>query len=295
MNYCPKCGRPLADGEVCGCSAQQSQGAPYPQSMPDQQYGNPQMNSNPQQYSTPQMNGMGQPAPPQYPEGYNYNPYNQPEPPKKKGLPTGCIIALVIGVLVTLLVTAILAAILVPAMVGYTKKSKKASANTVAKQITNAAQTALVEIDEMDAWGDLPGSFILCSDEAYDFNTDGQDTTTIRAKMRSYFNELDNCNYFIVVENYQCVYVASEDKNDKKSVIGTWPAASSMEVRRYSGTYDDEDCTLNDLYVDAVTNLPIYDYQYDDEYDWDDDNDGWNYDYDDDGWYYDGDEYEYDD
>ena len=293
MNYCPKCGRPLADGEVCGCSAQQSQGAPYPQSMPDQQYGNPQMNSNPQQYGTPQMNGMGQPAPPQYPEGYNYNPYNQPEPPKKKGLPTGCIIALVIGVLVTLVVTAVLAAILVPAMIGYTKKSKHASANNVAKQINNAANTALVELDEQGKLEEYPGNFVVCSDPDYDFNTDDNDTTVIRENMKKYFAELDECNYFIVVENYQCVYVASEDKDE--NIIGTYPPSSTMELRRYTGNYADEDCTLNDLYVDAVTNLPIYDYQYEDEDDWDDDNDGWNYDYDDDGWYYDGDEYEYDD
>ncbi|MBP0973151.1 MAG: hypothetical protein J5851_04520 [Oscillospiraceae bacterium] len=291
MNYCPKCGRPLADGEVCGCSAQQSQGAPYPQSMPDQQYGNPQMNSNPQQYGTPQMNGMGQPAPPQYPEGYNYNPYNQPEPPKKKGLPTGCIIALVIGIFSTLVVVAVLAAILVPAMIGYTKKSKHASANNVAKQINNAANTALVELDAQDKLKEYPSNFIVCSDPDYDFNTDESDTTVIRENMKKYFAELDECNYFIVVENYQCVYVASEDKDE--NIIGTYPPSSTMEPKRYTGNYADEDCTLNDLYVDAVTNLPIYDYQYED--DWDDDNDGWNYDYDDDGWYYDGDEYEYDD
>ncbi|MCR4645847.1 MAG: hypothetical protein K5695_10650 [Oscillospiraceae bacterium] len=274
MNYCPRCGRALNDGENCNCAAQQ--GVPYPQQTaqqpaPGQQYGYPQQE---------------QPAPPEYPQGYNYNPYNQPqEPPKKKGLPTGCIIALVIGILFTLVVTAVLAAILVPAMIGYTKKSKHASANSVAKQINNAANTALTELDEEEKLGEFPRSFVVCSDPNYDFNTDGNDTSEIRSIMQKYFPEMEECNYFFVVENYQCVYVASEDKAEH--IIGTYPPSSSMEPKCYSGGYADEDSTLNDLYNEAVTDLPIYDYQYEED-DWDNDDD-WDYDYDEDGWYYDDD------
>ena len=202
MNICPRCGRELADGEICNCAAQNSQNIPYPQQSAPGQV-NLQKDSD--QPVSPQY---GQPAPPQYPQGYNFNPQQQ-EQPKKKGLPTGCIIALVIGVVITLLVTAVLAAILVPAMIGYTKKSNLAKSNVKAKTIYNAAQTALVELDEEGELEALGRNFIICSEEGSDFNVEG-DASDLHSRVEQYMASDEDgkeWDYFFVVEDYQCVYV----------------------------------------------------------------------------------------
>jgi type IV pilus assembly protein PilA len=56
-----------------------------------------------------------------------------------------------IELIVVIAIIGVLAAILVPSMLGYVKKSKIQGANSTASSIYKAMNSALTELDEMDA------------------------------------------------------------------------------------------------------------------------------------------------
>ena len=244
MNYCPNCGRPLADGEVCNCN-QNAQQIPPPQPtsspFPDpaqtgsspymdqpggfDPYGTPVQNTQqgtpPPQgyYQNPQQNyyqnPQGQPYQNQQPgPGYQYQYQPGVQPPQKKG-PNGCLIAALICIPIFLVIAAVLVAIIVPAMIGYTKKAKSASANALAKQLYNAAMTAAVDLDSQGV--NMAGYFICgeFSDGVTEVNL-----TEFRETMETYLDEDFDCTYFVVVEDGSCTYACIQTEDGD---YGTYP------------------------------------------------------------------------
>mgnify|MGYP003290764915 CR=1 FL=1 len=141
--------------------------------------------------------------------------------------------------------------ILYPSMLGYVKKSKDTAANSTARSLYNAANAALTEMDEEGC--DLSGYFIICSDESLNymgssvFNTDHFLDAT-----EAYFEDINEFDYFMVLENGWCSYIACQEKNSD-SPVGTYPSEeipSSFDNDYLETEYMDEDAeyTLDELY-----------------------------------------------
>ncbi len=226
MPFCQNCGRPLNENEVCNCMSQNrtpQQQIPYPQ--------------------------QGQPYP------YNYQrPYPAPQQPKQKN---GCLIAgIICSVIALLFLLLILAAILIPAMIGYTRKSQKREADVTAKRYKDAVFSVLVELESCDCEGtDIDGTYIICSDKNANINVPFTIPSDFYDMIDTYAAiEEDTYEYFVVVEDGDCVYAAAH--NMENDIIGTYPASSEvLTVRRYSGNEVDNDWSISDLYTDACTDL----------------------------------------
>ncbi len=246
MPYCTQCGRKLENGEKCNCTASE------PSAEAPQQSNYSSVPPNDPRYST---TPPCQPYPQGYPPPYYYGQPMQPQKMSKSNL-TAIIIGLSIGFVV---LTAILAAILVPSMLGYAKKSRQTKTNNMAGTLYRAANTALVELDELGE--KTNGKYIIASSTndnvAVPFDIRKFDDKLERYITDENFNKYE---YFIVADNGVVEYAAvCYDWTDKKKPVGTYPSSVSRGIRTYSEyggspEYKDE-ATLDELYWDAYDKI----------------------------------------
>ena len=119
-----------------------------------------------------------------------------------------------VELIVVIAIIGVLAAILVPSMLGYVKKSKISSANSNAKNLFDAANTAAIE---MDSEGTAP------SPGVFTYSASG---TTMDTKINHYFegvSTLDKAMYWI--DGSACVAAYCEDGIYR----GGYPVASTVD------------------------------------------------------------------
>lgn len=158
---------------------------------------------------------------------------------KKKGFT-------LIELIVVIAIIGVLAAILVPAMLGYVKRSKITTANTSAKQLYTAVETALTEIDSADDKNfkirDLVGKTVSMDGATFANTANGLNSVT--SKMA----EIATRNFEDVskISELCIAFGSSAGKIQAIAVyngayMGTYPKMMTVE------DWDSLDGTLNDL------------------------------------------------
>ena len=134
---------------------------------------------------------------------------------KKKGFT-------LIELIVVIAIIGVLAAILVPAMLGYVRKSKITTANTTAKSIYNAFNTALVDLDTTDNMPSKMPTIKNASGAGYASSKD-----TLESAVYGYFNDITKVKEFSVSFSTDGACIAVGVINGKYP--GAYPNAWSVE------------------------------------------------------------------
>lgn len=134
----------------------------------------------------------------------------------------------------------------------YVKKAQAASANANAKTLLNAFNIALMDIETEDIKADITGSCLISSDDDKKVNVPADvDVSKVKELAESYFPELTDFDYFVIVQDDACVYAAVCQK-DGTGVIGTYPVSTipkalddhGLDTEAMAGTK----YTLDELY-----------------------------------------------
>ena len=132
-----------------------------------------------------------------------------------------------VELIVVIAIIGVLAAILVPSLLGYVKKSKVSSMNSNAKNLFDAAATALVEEDSEG---------VAITNNEYTWGTD--DEGTMEAKIENFFSSVSKLNTAqYEVEDMAIVGALAADA----TYTGTYPKACTVE------NYDKGDATGGSL------------------------------------------------
>lgn len=155
-----------------------------------------------------------------------------------------------VELIVVIAIIGVLAGILVPSMLGYVKKSKIAGVNSNAKTLSNAAVTALAELDTED--------LELVSDDAlHDFewsksdanageNADASAQQAIAARIYKYFTDVSTFDHAYYRVSRSAVLAAAVSSG---SFYGAYPHAtndsSESDGSAENTAFSDEAILLN--------------------------------------------------
>lgn len=151
--------------------------------------------------------------------------------------------------------------ILYPAMIGYVAKSKQTSIASTARTLQMAVATVATDMDEQGY--DLSGTYIVSNNDSWNYNLPSDiDASELIEEAKYYFDDIDDFNFFVVVVNGSCEYVACEN-SENPEYTGTSPVKSYPSS--YDGSYfesspmntDQEKLTMQELYdmtVEVIEN-----------------------------------------
>ena len=146
-----------------------------------------------------------------------------------------------VELIVVIAIIGVLAAILVPSMLGYVKKSKVSSMNSNAKNLFDAANTALVELDS-----EAPEDYTF-PDGAKDLsNASASSTDLFEKKVASYFEGVSKLSLASV---NVVARVAKSTVVSDGTYYGCFPTSNTQEQATVSPALD----TSDGIYKPAAT------------------------------------------
>ncbi len=121
--------------------------------------------------------------------------------------------------------------------IGTLSRGKERRLDTAALNVLRAANTALVEIDEMQGVPEISEAYIICSDSSRDFNVPADfDADLLRSRMKNYF-EYDG-DWFVVIKDGCAMETAVYDSENPHNV-GTYPPSDYVDFAYEGMTYDE--------------------------------------------------------